>query len=215
MAYDLYPFPPEREIVVDAGYLGTGRHIIYALVELDVTRARELLRLPPRRRAARFPLRPSSPPALPGRSSLMPGSRPTAIGAAGWSSFMTLMWSPWSSLNPGRSPSRASSAPPIARPCLRSAMRFASFQGQPDVKTRAAGLRHSRRTRRASCGWASSGCSDGIRTGSSACRDRDCHVGGDVRPRRRVGPGLSPPAHPRRPRRRHRGQAGRSLGARS
>ena len=44
MAYDLYPFPPEREIVVDAGYLGTGRHIIYALVELDVTRARELLR---------------------------------------------------------------------------------------------------------------------------------------------------------------------------
>ena len=44
MNYDLYPFPPEREIVVDAGYLGTGRHIIYALVELDVTRARELLR---------------------------------------------------------------------------------------------------------------------------------------------------------------------------
>jgi len=44
MDYDLYPFPPEREIVVDAGYLGTGRHIIYALVELDVTRARELLR---------------------------------------------------------------------------------------------------------------------------------------------------------------------------
>jgi hypothetical protein len=40
MDYDLYPFPPEREIVVDAGYLGTGRHIIYALVELDVTRAR-------------------------------------------------------------------------------------------------------------------------------------------------------------------------------
>jgi pyruvate/2-oxoglutarate dehydrogenase complex dihydrolipoamide acyltransferase (E2) component len=44
MDYDLYPFPPEREIVVDAGYLGTGRHIIYALVELDVTCARELLR---------------------------------------------------------------------------------------------------------------------------------------------------------------------------
>ena len=44
MDYDLYPFPAEREIVVDAGYLGTGRHIIHALVELDVTRARELLR---------------------------------------------------------------------------------------------------------------------------------------------------------------------------
>ena len=41
MDYDLYPFPPEREIVVDAGYLGTGRHITYALVELDVTHARD------------------------------------------------------------------------------------------------------------------------------------------------------------------------------
>ncbi len=40
--FDLLPFPPERGIVVDAGYLGTGRHIIYGLVEVDVTRAREL-----------------------------------------------------------------------------------------------------------------------------------------------------------------------------
>ena len=44
MDYDLYPFPPEREIIVDAGYLGTGRHVTHALVELDVTRARERLR---------------------------------------------------------------------------------------------------------------------------------------------------------------------------
>ena len=44
MDYDLYPFPPEREIIVDAGYLGTGRHVTHALVEFDVTRARELLR---------------------------------------------------------------------------------------------------------------------------------------------------------------------------
>ena len=44
MAYDLHPFPPEREIIVDAGYLGTGRHVTHALVELDVTRARGLLR---------------------------------------------------------------------------------------------------------------------------------------------------------------------------
>jgi len=44
MAYDLYPFPPEREIIVDAGYLGMGRHVTHALVELDVTRARGLLR---------------------------------------------------------------------------------------------------------------------------------------------------------------------------
>lgn len=41
--YNLTRFPVEREIVVDAGYLGTGRHIIYALLELDVTRAREII----------------------------------------------------------------------------------------------------------------------------------------------------------------------------
>jgi pyruvate/2-oxoglutarate dehydrogenase complex dihydrolipoamide acyltransferase (E2) component len=41
--YDLSKFPAEREIVVDAGYLGTGRHITYALVEADVTRARQQL----------------------------------------------------------------------------------------------------------------------------------------------------------------------------
>jgi pyruvate/2-oxoglutarate dehydrogenase complex dihydrolipoamide acyltransferase (E2) component len=42
--FELLPFPSEREVVVDAGYLGTGRHIIYGLVEVDVTRARELRR---------------------------------------------------------------------------------------------------------------------------------------------------------------------------
>jgi pyruvate/2-oxoglutarate dehydrogenase complex dihydrolipoamide acyltransferase (E2) component len=42
--FDILPFPPGREIVVDAGYLGTGRHITYGLVEVDVTRARELRR---------------------------------------------------------------------------------------------------------------------------------------------------------------------------
>lgn len=42
--YDLRPFPAEREIVVDAGYLGAKRHIIFGLVEVDVTRARERLR---------------------------------------------------------------------------------------------------------------------------------------------------------------------------
>jgi pyruvate/2-oxoglutarate dehydrogenase complex dihydrolipoamide acyltransferase (E2) component len=43
--FDILPFPPGREIVVDAGYLASGRHIIYGLVEVDVTRARELRRL--------------------------------------------------------------------------------------------------------------------------------------------------------------------------
>jgi pyruvate/2-oxoglutarate dehydrogenase complex dihydrolipoamide acyltransferase (E2) component len=42
--FELLPFSPDREIVVDAGYLGTGRHIIYGLVEVDVTRARALRR---------------------------------------------------------------------------------------------------------------------------------------------------------------------------
>lgn len=43
--FDILPFPRSREIVVDAGYLASGRHIIYGLVEVDVTKARELRRL--------------------------------------------------------------------------------------------------------------------------------------------------------------------------
>jgi pyruvate/2-oxoglutarate dehydrogenase complex dihydrolipoamide acyltransferase (E2) component len=42
--FDILPFPPGRKVVVDAGYLGTGRHIVYGLVEVDVTKARELRR---------------------------------------------------------------------------------------------------------------------------------------------------------------------------
>ena len=42
--YNLTRFPPEREIVIDAGYLATGRHIIYALVEYDVTDARQQIK---------------------------------------------------------------------------------------------------------------------------------------------------------------------------
>ena len=41
--FEILPFSSDREIVVDAGYLGTGRHIVHLLVELDVTKARELL----------------------------------------------------------------------------------------------------------------------------------------------------------------------------
>lgn len=43
--FELHPFPAAREIIVDAGYLGAKRHVIYGLVEVDVTRAREQLRL--------------------------------------------------------------------------------------------------------------------------------------------------------------------------
>jgi pyruvate/2-oxoglutarate dehydrogenase complex dihydrolipoamide acyltransferase (E2) component len=38
--FERMDFPPGREIVVDAGYLGSGRHIIYALLEADITGAR-------------------------------------------------------------------------------------------------------------------------------------------------------------------------------
>ncbi|KAG7357024.1 dehydrogenase [Nitzschia inconspicua] len=36
--------PPERALVIDGGILGSKRHIIYGLVEVDVTRAREIRR---------------------------------------------------------------------------------------------------------------------------------------------------------------------------
>lgn len=42
--FEIHPFPPERRVVVDAGYLAAGRHIIYGFLEVDVTRARLLLR---------------------------------------------------------------------------------------------------------------------------------------------------------------------------
>jgi len=45
--FDLLPASRAREIVVDAGYLGAGRHIIYGLAEVDVTLARQLLHQPP------------------------------------------------------------------------------------------------------------------------------------------------------------------------
>lgn len=44
MEYEVLPFPSEREIVIDAGRLASRRHIVHALIEVDVTRARELLR---------------------------------------------------------------------------------------------------------------------------------------------------------------------------
>lgn len=42
--FDVLPFSPEREVIVDAGYLGSRRHVIHGLVEVDVTKARELRR---------------------------------------------------------------------------------------------------------------------------------------------------------------------------
>ena len=42
--FDILPFPPGRQVIMDAGYLGAKRHIFYGLAEVDVTCARELLR---------------------------------------------------------------------------------------------------------------------------------------------------------------------------
>jgi hypothetical protein len=44
MTHDILPIARERELVVDAGYLAAKRHIIHGLLEVDVTRPRELLR---------------------------------------------------------------------------------------------------------------------------------------------------------------------------
>ena len=43
--FDVLPFPRERAIVVDAGYLGPRRHIIHGMLEVDVSRALQLRRL--------------------------------------------------------------------------------------------------------------------------------------------------------------------------
>lgn len=40
----IVPIPPERALVLDGGILGAKRHIIYGLVEVDVTRARDIRR---------------------------------------------------------------------------------------------------------------------------------------------------------------------------
>lgn len=42
--YEISRFPAEREIVIDAGYLASGRHIIYALLEVDVSQARKIIK---------------------------------------------------------------------------------------------------------------------------------------------------------------------------
>ena len=42
--YEMVSIPPERAFVVDGGILGSKRHIMYALVEADVTKAREICR---------------------------------------------------------------------------------------------------------------------------------------------------------------------------
>lgn len=42
--YQIVPFPAARHVIVDAGRLASRRHIIHGLLELDVSRPREMLR---------------------------------------------------------------------------------------------------------------------------------------------------------------------------
>jgi pyruvate/2-oxoglutarate dehydrogenase complex dihydrolipoamide acyltransferase (E2) component len=44
MGYTIKPFPPARQIIRDAGRLGSRRHVIHGLLEIDVTQARTLIR---------------------------------------------------------------------------------------------------------------------------------------------------------------------------
>jgi len=43
-AYKAYPFPRERQIIVDEGWMAARRHMIHALIEIDVTAARRVRR---------------------------------------------------------------------------------------------------------------------------------------------------------------------------
>jgi pyruvate/2-oxoglutarate dehydrogenase complex dihydrolipoamide acyltransferase (E2) component len=51
---DVLPFSADREIVVDAGHLAARRHIVHGLVEVDITKARELRRRRAETNAAPF-----------------------------------------------------------------------------------------------------------------------------------------------------------------
>jgi len=42
--FEVRPFPPGRQEIVDALEVGVRRHMVHALLELDVTRPRQLLR---------------------------------------------------------------------------------------------------------------------------------------------------------------------------
>ncbi|UCH60909.1 MAG: 2-oxo acid dehydrogenase subunit E2 [Anaerolineales bacterium] len=42
--FEILPFPPERRVVVDSGYLAAHRHLIYGFLEVDITQARQILR---------------------------------------------------------------------------------------------------------------------------------------------------------------------------
>jgi pyruvate/2-oxoglutarate dehydrogenase complex dihydrolipoamide acyltransferase (E2) component len=41
--YTVIPFPASRDVVIDAGRLGSRRHVIFGLLEFDVTRARAFI----------------------------------------------------------------------------------------------------------------------------------------------------------------------------
>ncbi len=44
MSFDIRPFPSSRNVIVDAGYLASGRHIITGFMEIDVTEPRRMIK---------------------------------------------------------------------------------------------------------------------------------------------------------------------------
>jgi len=42
--YSVLPFPPERQLVIEGGRISARKHTVIALIEVDVTRARQFLR---------------------------------------------------------------------------------------------------------------------------------------------------------------------------
>jgi len=43
-SFTVLPFPRQRGVIVDAGWLDARRHLVYGLLEIDVTRARQYIR---------------------------------------------------------------------------------------------------------------------------------------------------------------------------
>lgn len=44
VGYQVHPFPKVRNLIVDSGVMGRRKHLIHALVEVDVTKARQYIR---------------------------------------------------------------------------------------------------------------------------------------------------------------------------
>ena len=44
MTIEILPFPSARSVIIDAGYMASKRHVIHGFLELDITKARRILK---------------------------------------------------------------------------------------------------------------------------------------------------------------------------